>query len=80
MNTKMNKIVVSTSWCSSCSVLKATFDREQIPYTVIDADTEDGMEFCRTNGVKSLPTTFIYNEQNELIKTIIGLKPTEEYL
>lgn len=78
MNNKI--VVVSAAWCSGCTSLKSTFDREQIPYTVIDADEEFGMEFCRTNGVRSLPTTFIYNEQNELIKTIIGLKPTEEYL
>lgn len=77
----MNKeiIVVSTAWCGNCGTLKNDLTRAGIIYKVIDADTEEGMSFCRENGVRSLPTTFIY-EDGELIKTVVGLKKLEEFL
>ena len=72
-------VIVSSSWCNSCNSLKNDLARNGIIYKVIDADTEEGMSFCRENGVRSLPTTFIY-EDGELIKTVIGLKKMEEYV
>lgn len=72
-------IVVSAAWCSQCSVLKNDLTRAGIIYKVVNADEEDGMSFCRENGVRSLPTTFIY-EDGELIKTVVGLKKMEEYV
>ena len=70
-------VVVSAAWCSSCQNLKDALTRSGIIYKVIDAD--ENMEFCRENGVRSLPTSFIY-EDGELIKTIVGLKKVEEFL
>ena len=72
-------VVVSANWCKNCSVLKDTLTRAGIIYQVIDADSEEGMAFCRENGIRSLPTSFIY-EDGELLKTIVGLKKVEEYI
>lgn len=72
-------IVVSAQWCAQCSVLKNDLTRAGIIYKVIDADSPEGMAFCRENGVRSLPTSFVY-EDGELIKTIIGLKKIEKYV
>ena len=60
-------------------MLKNDLTRAGIIYKVVNADDEEGMAFCRENGVRSLPTTFIY-EDGELIKTVIGLKKMEEYI
>ena len=70
-------VVVSADWCKNCSVLKDTLTRAEIIYQVIDAD--ENMDFCRENGIRSLPTAFIY-EDGELIKTIVGLNKVEEYI
>lgn len=72
-------IVVSTAWCSQCSVLKNDLTRAGVIYKAIDADSPEGMDFCRENGVRSLPTSFVY-EDGELKKTLIGLKKIEEFL
>lgn len=72
-------IVVSAAWCKNCSVLKDTLTRAGVVYKVIDADSPEGMDFCRENNVRSLPTSFIC-EDGELIKTVVGLKKTEEYI
>lgn len=72
-------IVVSTTWCAQCSVLKNDLTRAGVIYKVIDADSEEGMDFCRENNVRSLPTSFVY-EDGELKKTLIGLKKVEEFV
>lgn len=64
-------VVVSAAWCSGCKGLKDALTRNGIIYKVIDAD--ENMEFCRENGVRSLPTSFIY-EDGEIVKVVIGNK------
>lgn len=71
--------VVSAAWCASCNTLKNDLTRAGVIYKVIDADSPEGMDFCRSNNVRSLPTSFIY-EDGELKKTLIGLKKVEEFL
>jgi len=72
MNKKL--VVVSSSWCSQCKVLKDQLTRNNIPYFVKDADTD--FEFCQENGVRSLPTSFIY-EGDEIVKVVVGNKYQE---
>lgn len=72
-------VIVSSSWCGNCGVLKDTLTRAGVIYKVIDADSPEGIDFCRENGVRSLPTSFVY-EGGELKKTLIGLKKVEEFL
>lgn len=74
-----NIVVVSSEWCNSCNSLKNDLTRAEIVYKVIDADNPEGMDFCRSNNVRSLPTSFIY-EDGEIKKTLIGLKKVEEFL
>lgn len=77
----MNKkiVIVSASWCSSCVTLKDLLTRNNIVYHTVDADSDEGMEFCRENGVRSLPTAFVY-EDDEIVKTIVGVQKLEEYI
>jgi ferredoxin len=48
-------------------------------YHVIDADEDIGMSFCKEMNVKSLPTTFMY-EDDKIVKVINGVKNLEEYV
>lgn len=70
--------VMSASWCQNCSVLKSMLDRNNIPYKVIDADNEEGVEFGVKYKVRSLPVSFIFKD-GEVVKMIPGVKPVEEY-
>ena len=72
MNKKL--IVVSSSWCSQCKVLKDQLTRNNITYFVKDADTD--IEYCQENGVRSLPTSFIYKD-DEIVKVVVGNKYQE---
>ena len=72
-------VVVSASWCVNCGVLKDLLTRSQVVYHVIDCDSDVGMTFCREMGVRSLPATFIY-EDDKIVKTINGVKGIEEYV
>ena len=72
-------VVVSSSWCSQCKVLKDLLTRNEVVYHVVDADEDLGMTFCREMNVRSLPTTFIY-EDDKIVKVINGVKNLEEYV
>ena len=67
-------IVVGASWCSGCSALKTQLVAKNIEFEYVDADEQ--MEYCQTNGVRSLPTSFII-EDGEIVKTVIGNKVSE---
>ena len=72
-------VVVSAAWCSQCNVLKDLLTRNEVVYHVIDCDSDVGMTFCREMGVRSLPSTFIY-EDDKIVKTINGVGKLEEYV
>lgn len=74
MNKKL--VILSADWCVGCSALKSQLDKKDISYEVIDADSEKGMDFCKEHGVKSLPTSFVY-EGNEVVGKVIGNKLKE---
>jgi glutaredoxin len=67
-------IVVGASWCSGCSALKTQLVAKSIEFEYVDADEQ--MEYCQANGVRSLPTSFII-EDNEIVKTVIGNKASD---
>ena len=72
MNKKL--IVIGADWCSSCKALKTQLVTKGIEFEYVDADEQ--MEYCQANGVRSLPTSFII-EDNEIVKTIVGNKVNE---
>jgi glutaredoxin len=67
-------IVIGASWCSGCSALKVQLVAKGIEFEYVDADEQ--MEYCQANGVRSLPTSFII-EDNEIVKTVTGNKASE---
>ena len=67
--------VVSASWCPSCIVLKSNLTQANIIYHAVDADTEEGMEYCNQHNVRGLPTTIITDESGEVVRKVVGLQP-----
>lgn len=75
--------VVSAAWCPNCGVLKNNLTQANIIYHVVDADTEQGMEYCNEHGVRGLPTTIITDEAGEVVRKVVGLQPVtvfQEYV
>lgn len=67
-------IVIGADWCSSCTALKTQLVAKSVEFEYVDADEQ--MEYCQVKGVRSLPTSFII-EDNEIVKTIVGNKVGE---
>lgn len=70
-------VVVSSSWCSQCSVLKDALDRNNVQYVVVDADED--MDYCREQGVRSLPTILLGGEVKLVGNSPDVVKKTVEY-
>ena len=70
-------VVVSSSWCSQCSVLKDALNRNNVQYVVVDADED--MDYCREQGVRSLPTIILGDEQKLVGNSPDVLKKIVEY-
>ncbi len=67
-------IVIGADWCNGCKALKTQLVAKSVEFEYVDADEQ--MEYCQANGVRSLPTSFIV-EDNEIVKTVIGNKVSE---
>lgn len=68
--------VISAAWCGACGLLKKQLDSNNIPYSVIDADTPEGMVVCKEFGVRSLPTSLIY-DNGSFVSMVVGNKYKE---
>lgn len=68
--------VISTVWCGACTLLKKQLDSNNIPYSVIDADNPEGMAVCKEFGVRSLPTSLIY-DNGSFVSMVVGNKYKE---
>ena len=69
----MKRIIFSAAWCAQCTALKESL-RTAAPSSV--STLTSSKSIC---AVRGLPTTMIFQGE-ELIKTIVGLKPVAEYL
>lgn len=71
--------VVSSSWCVNCKLLKSNLTQANIMYYAVDADTEEGMEYCTEHGVRGLPTTIITDEDGKVVRNVVGLQPVSVF-
>ncbi len=68
--------VVSASWCSQCQPYKKELEKQGIEYINLDADEESNMGLLSKIGVRSLPTTLVYKD-DEIASTLVGNKVNE---
>jgi thioredoxin-like negative regulator of GroEL len=71
--------VVSASWCKNCLTLKDSLTQANVIYHVVDADSEDGMNYCTEHNVRGLPTTIITDEDGKVVRNIVGLQPASVF-
>lgn len=68
----------SATWCGPCKVYKPIFEKtakdekySSITFEALDVETCDE-ELIGKYGIKSVPTTILLNENDEVLKKIIG--------
>ena len=76
----MNPLVFSAPWCAACTALKGSLKEAGIPFNEVDVDSDEGRELAIKFGVRGLPTTLFIDEEGNVVKTIVGIKSTVEYL
>ena len=69
-------IVVTANWCTQCGPLKKKLEDAGIQFTAVDA--EENPDYCRNYGVRGLPTTLFF-ENDELVKSLVGNCALKEY-
>jgi thioredoxin 1 len=75
----MKRVIRFTaSWCGPCKMLAKTLDEIEtnIPIEVVDIDerSDVAIEF----GVRSVPTLIMMDNQNNVSKRLVGVKPQAE--
>ena len=75
----MKEIKIFTAdWCSGCQALKSQLKAKGVQFTEVDMDTTEGMKEGSLNGVRSLPTIILGDEQKlvgnspDVLKKIVG--------
>jgi glutaredoxin len=79
----MKKVVVaSASWCPQCGPFKKRLDAAGVAYIECDVDDPANLSFVHRMNVRGLPTTFVFDEWEELIGVVVGVdvKKVEELL
>lgn len=64
------------SWCGPCKVMDRNLDEfaKKHPEVIINRHDVDEEEDTVANlGIKSVPTTFIYNDEDELLNKFVGV-------
>ncbi len=90
MNTnKVKKIIkLSTTWCGPCRAFGSTFHRvsemeeyKGIEFKEIDIEKdEDGELLAEKYQVRSVPTTVLLDENDELIYKLMGNVPESDFI
>ena len=89
MNTnKVKKILkLSTNWCSPCRAYASTFHRvsemeeyKDIEFKEIDIENDDGEVLAEKFQIRSVPTTVLLDENDELIYKVMGNIPEKDLI
>lgn len=66
-------LVFSAGFCPSCGPWKKMLDEKGVEYTVVDIDTDEGMEQATKYQVRGLPTTIILRD-GYMTRKIVGMQ------
>ena len=77
---ELKPLIFSAPQCGNCTVLKNNLKGANIDFTEVDVDSDEGRELAIKFGVRGLPTTLFIDEEGSVVKTIVGIKPSVEYL
>jgi thioredoxin 1 len=72
----------TASWCGPCKLVAPMMDQLAVDYTdrakVFKLDIDANKLLAKKYAVKSIPA-ILYFKQGELIETIVGVKPYEDF-
>ena len=71
--------IFSAEWCAGCQTLKSQLKAKGILFTEVDMDTTEGMKEGSLNGVRSLPTIILGDEQKLVGNSPDVVKKIVEY-
>lgn len=74
----MRLIKFWAQWCGPCRTQSKVLEGYDIPVESIDVDDDDNTDIVDKYGVKGLPTLFLLNDKDEIIKRFNGFTPIEE--
>jgi thioredoxin-like negative regulator of GroEL len=59
-------------WCQPCKNLSEVMANIELPWKVVEIDTEKNMEDTIYFGVRTLPTLLLIDENNNIVKRVTG--------
>lgn len=67
--------IFSAEWCSGCAVVKRALTSAGISYNEKDIDKSEVMEEAAQLGIRGIPVTRIFNDEDVLVESIVGSTP-----
>lgn len=85
----VKKVVkLSATWCNPCKYYKEIFDKvtkktefSDIEFIQYDVENDDeGVKMCNTHQIFNIPTTILFDENNDVINKLIGVVSENELI
>lgn len=84
----LKKIIkCSANWCQPCRMLEPIFHRvsemedfKDVEFYDLDIDDADNGEIVRNYQVRNVPTVLCLDENNEVIRKIVGAVPEHQFI
>lgn len=71
--------IISAAWCKNSRILKDSLTQAGIIYHSVDAESEEGMNYCQQHNIRGLPTTIITDEDGVIVRNVVGLQSVSVY-
>lgn len=60
-------------WCAPCHTMTSIM--KGMEYTVVDTESDEGMELARKYGIRGLPTIAVMDDNGEMLRSFTGVRP-----
>ena len=75
----MKRVIFSAPWCAQCTSLKETLRVAKVEFEELNIEEDAGSAAATFYGIRGLPTALFFEGEN-VVKSVVGLKPLSEYL
>ena len=76
----MKLLKLHATWCKPCVELSEMLTEHNIQHESIDVDSLDGEGMVSKYSVRALPTLLKFDDENNLLDTLVGCPGTKEEL
>lgn len=74
----MKLLKFEAEWCSACKMLSKVMEDMTFPYPVEHIDADKNSAALIEYGVRGLPTMILLDENNNIVKKVIGYKNQDQ--